>query len=290
MASLRAIRKRIRSVQGTEKITRAMKMVATSKLRQAQQELVCGQPFAHTLQQLVGQVVSWFQSQQQKRHPLMHQRDVRHVRLLVFTSERGLCGGFNSNLIRQAERFAEELQQQGKQASLFACGKKGHEALARDGFCIDQHCPAIGLDALWADRVAQTLNHGFCKGHLDEVWLIYTRFHSVISQVPVVEPLLPVRMDHLPTPSDVWADPLWEPQSFQLLHALLGRYLSSQVLYAALQSTASQHGARMRAMDSATQNAQDMIASLTLQYNRARQAAITKELVEIISGAEALQA
>lgn len=290
MASLRAIRKRIRSVEGTEKITRAMKMVATSKLRSAQQELMCGKPFAQTLQQLVAQVVSWLQLQQQQPHPLMDKRDGRRVRLLVFTSERGLCGGYNGNLIRRAASFAQQLQRQGKQASLFACGKKGYEALVRDGFHVVEHCPAIALDAHWAQQVAQGLNRDFCKGLLDEVWLVYTQFNSVISQVPVVEPLLPVCMDYLPTPSHVWVDPLWEPKPPLLLHALLGRYVSSRVLYAALQSTASQHGARMRAMDSATQNAQDVIASLTLQYNRARQAAITKELVEIISGAEALQA
>ena len=290
MPSLQAIRKRIRSVEGTEKITRAMKMVATSKLRYAQQDLTSALPFAQTLQQLVAQVVLWFQASQNEKHLLMRKRHVRHVRLLVFTSERGLCGGFNGNLIRQAECFAEKLQQQGKRPSLFACGKKGHEALVRDGFHVDQHCPAIQLDASWASRVAQGFNQEFCSGLFDEVGLVYTRFHSVISQEPVVEPLLPIQMEHLPVSSHVWTDPLWEPQPLQLLHALLNRYVSSQVLYAALQSTASQHGARMRAMDTATQNAQDMIAALTLQYNRARQAAITKELVEIISGAEALQA
>lgn len=264
-------------------------MVATSKLRHAQQELVNAKPFVQTLQQLVSQVVSWFQSQEKKQHPLMQKRHAHRVRLLVFTSERGLCGGFNGNAIRQAQSLSEQLKQQGKQVSVFACGKKGRETLVREGLDVDQHCPAVQLDAPWANQVAQTFNNDFCEGHLDEVWLIYTQFHSVISQELVVEPLLPICKDHLLAPSDAWTDPLWEPQSFQLLHALLGRYVSSQVLHAALQSTASQHGARMRAMDSATQNAQDMISSLTLQYNRARQAAITRELIEIISGSEALQ-
>ncbi|MEM7402640.1 MAG: ATP synthase F1 subunit gamma [Myxococcota bacterium] len=290
MASLRAIRKRIRSVEGTQKITRAMKMVATSKFRHAQHELVCGKPFAQILQQLVAQFVLWAQSEQLPLPPLMRKRNVCRVRLLVFTSQRGLCGGFNSNLIRQAQHLSEKLKQQGKQVTVFTCGKKGYEALMRDGSDIVDHCPATNLDAVWAQRLAQQLRHDFCAATVDEVQLVYTQFHSIMSQLPVVEPLLPIQPDHLPAVAQPWTDPLCEPQPLQLLYALLDRYVSSQLLYAALHSDAAQHAARMRAMDSATQNAQDMIGSLTLQYNRARQASITRELLEIIGGAEALKA
>lgn len=302
MSSLRAIRKRIRSVKGTEKITRAMKMVATSKLRRAQQELSAIRPFAENLQKLMARIVAAARSDDNnvRLSPsslrLMEQSnpqasEKQKVEVLMFTSERGLCGGFNNNILREAKGLIHNLTQKGIHVSVSAFGKKGVEAATQQQWSVCKP-EAPQPNAQQAAVIAQDITKRIVEGNLDEVWLAYTEFGSPMTQTPQIKPLLPLHPQQLSESQapNTSLDPIWEPDLPRLLDALLIRYISTCVQLAALESFASEQGARMTAMESASDNAQEMIASLTLQYNRARQAAITTELMEIIGGAEALQA
>lgn len=300
MSSLRAIRKRIRSVKGTEKITRAMKMVATSKLRRAQQELSAIRPFAKNLQALMARVITP-QGGSQLELPaeslhfarlLAAQSGGGQAEVLLFTSDRGLCGGFNNNIVRETKSLIHNLTQKGVRVSVSAFGKKGVEVAAQEKWPVRQQQGVTQPNAQQAAAVAQDLIKRVIAGTLDQVWLAYTEFGSPIAQTPRVKQLLPLDPQQISESqtSGTSLDPIWEPDLSQLLDVLLTRYLATCVQQAALESFASEQGARMTAMESASDNAQEMIASLTLQYNRARQAAITTELVEIIGGAEALQA
>lgn len=212
--------------------------------------------------------------------------------VLLFTSERGLCGGFNNNIIREAKSLIHELTQKRVRVSVSAFGKKGVEAATQERWPVRRQQGIVQPNAQQATAIAQELIKRTLAGKLDEVWLAYTEFTSPIAQTPRVKPLLPLdpqQMSESQAP-DESLDPIWEPDPPRLLDALLIRYLATCLQRAALESFASEQGARMTAMESASDNAQEMIASLTLQYNRARQAAITTELMEIIGGAEALQA
>jgi F-type H+-transporting ATPase subunit gamma len=286
MASLKSIRKRISSVKSTQQITKAMKMVAAAKLRRAQEAAQEARPYADKLSKMLQTVASRVATD--SGHPLLAERpSERRIDLIVVTSDRGLCGGYNAQLIRKAEQFIAE--HAGTQVRVTAVGNKGYMYFRRRPAGVaEQHIqmpagPGLALALELSARVARE----FIAEETDGVYLLYSRFRSALSQVPTVERLLPV-----PPKTDGASDTLdyiYEPDEATLLDRLLRQYITTLILRAFLESIASEQGARMTAMDSATANARDMIDRLTLAMNRARQAAITTELMEIVSGAEALK-
>ncbi|MES2503572.1 MAG: ATP synthase F1 subunit gamma [Myxococcota bacterium] len=288
MASLRDIRTRIKSVKSSEKITKAMKMVAASKLRRAQEEVKNARPYAQEVDEVVGRIAKRLENQGALPHPLLEVHPVlKRVELLVLTSERGLCGAFNSNVIRRASRFLKEMGEVHDEIRVSTLGRKGFEAMKREGVNIRTNYAGVleHPSYLKATQIADELSESYVTDHVDALYLVYNKFKSAISQEVVVKRLLPIQ------PVEVLNDPvdyIYEPSKSELLEQLLPMHLATQLYQSFLESVASEHGARMSAMDSATRNAKEVISSLTLKYNRARQAAITSELVEIISGAEAL--
>ncbi len=288
MASLKSIRTRIKSVKSSEKITKAMKMVAASKLRKAQEEVRHARPYAQKLDEVVGRLAKRLSNQGEPPHPLLETHaSQKRIELLVLTSDRGLCGAFNSNIIRKAQRFLTEMAPLHHEIRVSTLGRKGYEALRREGQMIRTNYVGIleHPSYLKASQIAEELTHSYVDDKLDALYLVYNEFKSAISQQVVVKRLLPIE------PAESLEDPvdyIYEPGQKELLEQLLPRHLATQLYQAFLESVASEHGARMSAMDNATRNAKEVIGSLTLKYNRARQAAITTELVEIISGAEAL--
>ncbi len=284
MPSLKIIRKRIGSVRNTQQITKAMKMVSAAKLRRAQEALVAARPYADKISELLATVAS---AVADDTHPLLRPvGEVRRVRLILVTSDRGLCGAYNSSLARQAEAF---LREDGREGVLTVVGRKGVEYFRRRKAEItDRHVqigsPSVGL----AREIASKAAAEFASGEVDRVEILYSRFRSALSQVPTLETLLPIQIPAL-AEGAAPVDYLMEPDREALLSRLLPQYVEARTYKALLEAVASEHAARMTAMDSATGNASKMIFSLTLAMNRARQAAITKELMEIVSGAEALK-
>jgi F-type H+-transporting ATPase subunit gamma len=284
MATLKTIRKRISSVKSTQQITKAMKMVAAAKLRRAQEAATRARPYAEKLGALLRGVAARVGSDS---HPLLSKRDAeRHIVLVLITSDRGLCGGFNANLVRRAQAFLNEHRDD--QVRLIAVGRKGFDYFKRRPVEIgDKHVNLPGgPDLSLALDLGTRLAAEFATESIDAVYLLYNQFRSALSQVPTLERLLPVSAHETEAEQ---AEYLYEPDPSTLLDRLLRQYVTTMVHHSFLESVASEHGARMTAMDSATSNASDMIDRLTLEMNRARQAAITKELMEIVSGAEALK-
>jgi F-type H+-transporting ATPase subunit gamma len=285
MASLKAIRKRITSVKSTQKITKAMKMVSAAKLRRAQEAATAARPYAnklgHLLRNVAGRVAD-------AAHPLLQQHpEERNIHALLVTSDRGLCGGYNTNLIRKAETL---LQERGRdRVRLTIVGRRGFDYFKKRQVTIaDKHINLFGgPNSQLAQSIGERLAREFADGTTDAVYLIYGHFRSALVQIPTVEQLLPIAADT--TGAAATLDYLYEPNAAALLDRLLRQYVTVLIHRAFLEATASEHGARMTAMDSATNNASDMIDRLTLDMNRARQATITKELMEIVGGAEALK-
>jgi F-type H+-transporting ATPase subunit gamma len=286
MATLKVIRKRIASVKSTQQITKAMKMVAAAKLRRAQEAAMQARPYAAKLGSLLRNVAARVGA---TSHPLLATRDVeQQVDLVLVTADRGLCGGFNSNLIRKAGEFLSE-RDTGTKVRVTLVGRKGYDFFKKRPVEIaEKHINLFrGPDHELAVRLATRLARDFAAGESDGAYLIYSQFRSTLSQVPTVTQLLPVSRDvgGEETPLDY----IYEPDVAMLLDRLLLQYVTALVGQAFLESIASEHAARMTAMGSATTNASEMIDSLTLAMNRARQATITKELMEIVGGAEALK-
>jgi F-type H+-transporting ATPase subunit gamma len=292
MPSLKSIRTQIASKKSTQKITRAMKLVSAARLRGAQDAIVAARPYANALVEVIGQVASRAGAE---AHPLLEQRASARITLVPITSDRGLAGGFNANIIRAVQRYMTERPQ--AQIALEIVGKKGRDYYRRRKVTVKHELPAAtGATAEeLARQVASIVVDAFVNGQTDAVYLVYNEFKSAVQQRVVLEPLLPVTHAQVtsgaaPTTTDTAPiDFLYEPSKKTLLDVLLPQFIESQVHRALLESVASEFGARMTAMDSATNNAKEMIADLTLKYNRVRQAAITKELMEIVSGAEALK-
>ena len=287
MPSLKDTRKRIASVKNTQKITKAMKLVAAAKLRRAQEAITAARPYARALQDVVLELAS---QSSQSSHALLEQRKGVRAEILLLTSDRGLAGSFNAQIIRRVENYVEDELGDYKDVSLRTVGRKGNEYFERRSANIRSYVAApTSADAL---QVSRELSHhvidDFTSGNVDRVFLAYNEFKSAIAQDVVVTQLLPV----VPPDdfvSDTTGEFIYEPSKQSLLDHLIPQYVQVQAYRASLESIASELGARMSAMDSATRNAGEMIDKLTLVYNRARQAAITKELLEIISGAEALK-
>ena len=287
MATLKAIRKRIGSVRNTQQITKAMKMVSAAKLRRAQEAAVAARPYAEKMTELLKNLAARVSSD---AHPLLRAREEKKILLLLFTSDRGLCGGYNANLIRAAEAFMR--RNRDKEIALTLVGRKGADHFRRRrANVVDRYIGALATPAEeLAAEIAQKLIARFLSGEADAVYVLYSHFRSALSQVPTLEKLLPVSVG---ASGEGEAPPmteyLYEPGVAQLLASLLPRIAEVATQRAFLEATASEHGARMTAMDSATSNASKMIGSLTLQMNRARQASITRELMEIVGTAEALK-
>jgi F-type H+-transporting ATPase subunit gamma len=284
MASLKIIRKRISSVKSTQKITKAMKMVSAAKLRRAQEAATAARPYAEKLTALLHNVAARVPD---SSHPLLQTREQRSIHVVLVTADRGLCGGYNSNLIRKAEALVQERGRD--HVRLTIVGRRGFDYFKKRGVhIVDKHINLFGGpgDAL-ARNIAEQMVREFAETTTDGVYLIYSRFRSALVQIPTVEQLLPIAPET--TTGGDTSDYLYEPNAAELLDRLLRQYVTVLIHRAFLEATASEHGARMTAMESATSNASDMIDSLTLAMNRARQATITKELMEIVGGAEALK-
>lgn len=285
MPSLKALRKRIGTVRSTQKITKAMKMVAAAKLRRAQEAAERARPYAEKVVEMFGAVVADLEG---VAHPLLARRDEACVELVVVTSDRGLCGGYNANLLRRADAFARE--RPGRQIVVTAVGRKAAEFFRRRGVTlVGEQTEVMNRAVIDSARtVAEGITRRFAVGETDAVYLLYNRFRSAVSQVPTVTPLLPVARAET-VGGEERSEYIFEPARPELLEQLLPRYVETLLMQALLESIASEHGARMTAMENATNNASDMIGRLTLSMNRARQATITTELMEIVSGAEALK-
>jgi F-type H+-transporting ATPase subunit gamma len=289
MASLRDIRKRIRSVKNTRQITKAMKMVSAAKLRRAQENVIAARPYARTLDAVMSTLISR-SDVGSVGHPLLTRREVKKVELLVITSDRGLAGGFNSNITRRALKFMQD--NPGLEVTLTTVGRKGGDFLRGRNAAVRKDNPGIWAKLNWAtaDGLAKELAQRFLDGEVDAVYLMYNEFVSAISQLPSTSQLLPFEAKASEAKSgESQVDYEYEPDPQAVLEKLVPQAVSVKVYRALLESFAAEHAARMTAMENATRNAGDMIGSLTLFYNRSRQAQITKELVEIVSGAEALK-
>ncbi|MEL6187473.1 MAG: ATP synthase F1 subunit gamma [Myxococcota bacterium] len=329
MASLRDLRKRLRAVKNTQKITKAMKMVAASKLRRAQNQVQQARPYAMGMQNVLQHIVS---SSDVEAHPLLQVRLPKRVEIVVMTSNRGLCGSFNSSIARAGERYIAENEEQYDEILLSTIGRKGAEHFRRKGWDLESEHNDVWDDLRFARAadIARSLAARFRAGRLDAVYLLYNEFKSAISQNVVLDQLLPIQpLDHwredpkvhvselhafsgdprsvagrsesieVEFPEEWEPSPrlevekegfehIFEPSRSEVLDALLPQHLAVQLWRALLESFAAEHGARMTAMDAASTNAKELIEKITLEANRVRQANITNELMEIVSGAEAL--
>jgi F-type H+-transporting ATPase subunit gamma len=289
--SLRDIRNRIGSVRSTRQITRAMKMVSAAKLRRAQDNILRTRPYAVLLDQMLARVAARTAQENRAPHPLLVSRNPRVAEIVVITSDRGLAGGFNSNIARRTQRFLVENAERFERVLISTIGRKGRDAFRARRMDIRKDFTGIHADLRYerSEEIALEYTERFLSAEVDAVYLCYNEFKSAISQKPVVTQLLPIETAQGAEAGAPAVDFKYEPSRDQLLGDLLPRHVSMQVWRALLESAASEHGARMSAMESATKNAEEMIGTLTLQYNRARQAYVTKELLEIVSGAEALK-
>ncbi len=315
MANLKAIRDRISSVKNTRKITEAMRLVAAAKVRRAQEQVIATRPFADALAQVLYGLQSRLRFEDADL-PLLKQRDVKTVGLLVVSGDRGLCGGYNTNIIRRAETRARELQNEGFDYKYVIVGRKANQYFKRRNAPID--ASFTGLEQIptaeEASQIADQLLSMFLSETVDRVELIYTKFVSLVSSRPVVQTLMPLDPQGLepkddeifrltssgghfqverekvdaPTQNDLPRDMIFEQDPAQILDALLPLYLNNQLLRSLQEAAASELAARMTAMNNASENATELIGTLTLSYNKARQAAITQEILEVVGGAEAL--
>jgi F-type H+-transporting ATPase subunit gamma len=288
MPNLKAIRKRISTTKNTWKITRAMKLVAAARLRRAQENILRLRPYALQTIDIISSLAAGVDDEV---HPLLARREPNKVLLVVLTSDRGLAGAFNSGISKAAFRHYGELTSQGRTVTVATVGRKGHEFLRRRNVKIS-HTLGHVYNALSYDKareIGELIIKEYTEQNLDAVYLCYNEFKSAISQKIVVERILPIEPKKVEEGHTATPDYTYEPDQKTLLNTLLPLYVNVEVYRALLESVASEHGARMTAMDNATNNAKDMLQSLTLQANRARQAAITTELMEIIGGAEALK-
>ncbi|MBI3709490.1 MAG: F0F1 ATP synthase subunit gamma [Proteobacteria bacterium] len=293
MPSLKSFRVRIASVKSTQKITAAMKMVAAAKFRRAQEQAVAARPYAERMARMLGSLAGAVSGDDGPRLLVGTGSDKVHL-VVVATSDRGLCGAFNSTIVRGARQLIRQLLSEGKTVKILCVGRKGRDQFRRDyGGRIVETIEEVGRRRLsFADarRVADRILALFEAGEFDVCTLYYNRFKSAITQIVTRQQLVPFPVEGVAAGADGEAKAIYEfePDEAEILADLLPRNLAVQVYRALLENSASEQGARMTAMDNATRNAGDMIKKLTLQYNRQRQASITKELIEIISGAEAI--
>ena len=286
MPNVRDIRRRIRSVKNTQQITRAMKMVAAARLRRAQESVLNARPYANQMRAVLSSVAG---RAEQRSHPLLEERPVKRVLLVFITADRGLCGAFNANLIRAAQQYIPNTAASGVEVSMLAVGTKGRDFFRKQPIAlVGQHVGIFGhIKFATAQDIAREIIDRYCKKEADAVDFIYNEFKSVMTQRLIVERYLPIKPFPAP-PGQVLIDYIYEQPPAEIFNSLLPRYVETEVYRALLESQAAELSAKMTAMDAATSNAGELIDTLTLQMNRIRQAAITKEIIEIVSGAAAL--
>ena len=290
MPSLDDLKKRIKSVKSTQKITKAMKMVAAAKLRRAQESAEKGRPFSEKMNNVILNLSSSISDKDSASKFLVGTgKDTTHL-CVVITADRGLCGGFNTNICRKAKNYFEKILKEGKLLKIFTVGSKGHDQLKRlYGKYIIEKINFKGLKKITykeAENTGKIIIKLFNESQFDVCKIFYNRFKNVITQIPQEQQIVPIeKQKEVKIPDNFYE---FEPEENEILNDLLPRNISTQIFKAFLENAASEQGSRMTAMDSATRNAGDLVDSLTINYNRSRQAAITKELIEIISGAESL--
>jgi F-type H+-transporting ATPase subunit gamma len=299
MATLKEIQRKIGAVKKTQKITKAMNMVAASKLRGAQEKMEAFRPYASKFAEVLGSLAERIGADEEHLPPLLAPREeIKTIDLVLMTSDRGLCGSFNTNLIAKAEKFLKEKADQGIEVRLICMGRKGRDYFRRrKQNILSEHIGIVG--ARFGFNVAVTAGQGlidnFLNGETDEVYMIFSEFVSMARQTPTVQQLLPIaaveQVEGTQEAEDVGYVPehICEPPAEELMAELLPKQVYVQVFSGLLETSTSEHAARMAAMDNATSNCKEMITSLTLIYNKARQAAITAELMDIVGGAEALK-
>ncbi len=285
MATLKEIRKRVSSVQNIQQITKAMKMVSAARLRRAQEAALAARPYAEKLEAVLQNLAA---QGEELAHPFLAERAENNTTLIVMTSDRGLCGGFNSSLIREAEAFLRQRAEQ--KVSLILVGRLAYDHFKRRDVTIaEEHINLYGrLSADLAHDIGRRVGEQFLSEETDSFYVLYAKFRSALVQVPTLDKILPIASTQQ-TEDQAALDYLYEPAPQTLLASLLERYIDMLIYRAMLESVASEHGARMTAMDNATNNAVEMIDRLTLDMNRARQAGITRELLEIVATGESLK-
>ena len=288
MPSLLDLRRRIRAVKSTQQITKAMKMISASKLRRAQDRIVGARPFAVQMQRVLNSLAARVDP---STHPLLAEREPgpdSRVLLIIITADKGLCGGFNTNIIKSASVFISK--RQGQPIELGLVGRKGRDFFKRRGFEVRIEELGIFQRVKYADakRIADAAIEEFTSGRVDRVWVVYNEFKSVMQQRVATEQLLPIPKAEVAGETRTAVDYIYEPEPGKILSELLPKHIEIQVYRALLESAAAEHAARMTAMDAATKNSGEIIDSLTLYMNKVRQAAITREIIEVVSGAQAL--
>ena len=291
MASLDDLKKRITSVKSTQKITKAMKMVAAAKLKRAQESAEKGRPYSEKMNNIILNLSSGISDKENAPKLLSGTgKDQTHL-CVVITSDRGLCGGFNSNIIKKAKNYFEKVSQDGKEIKIITVGSKGNDQLKRIyGDKIIENISfknSKNVNYFDAEKVSKSIIDNFEKEQFDVCTIFYNQFKNVITQIPQAQQIIPLKPEK--NDNNILQDNYeFEPDEDEILNNLLPKNISTQIFKAMLENSASEQGARMSAMDNATRNAGEMVDKLTIEYNRSRQAAITKELIEIISGAESL--
>lgn len=294
MPSLQSLRRKIAAFKNTQKITKAMKMVAAAKLKRSQDRILSARPYAHKMRGVLGNLS---RRVNRSAHPLLQKREGRKVEVLVVTSDRGLCGGFNGNIVRKSAEFVRQCEARGLQVALSIVGRKGRDYFRRRPWPIRQEWTGVfdKLSFEHAIDIGGDLTDQFIKGTFDELYVVYNEFKSAIQQRVIVEKLFPVdaaaEFGAIPSAAEetTGGSYLYEPDEAELLNVLVPKHFQVQAFRILLESAAAEHGARMAAMDGATRNAGQLIKKVTLYYNKTRQAAITKELMDIVGGAEALK-
>jgi len=292
MPSLQSLRRKIAAFKNTQKITKAMKMVAAAKLKRSQDRILAARPYAHKMRDVLSNLS---RRVNRSAHPLLQKREGKKIEVLIVTSDRGLCGGFNGNIVRKGSEFVRQCEANGLTVNLSIIGRKGRDYFRRRAWPIRQEWNGIfdKLSFEHAIDIGGDLTDHFVKGTFDELHVVYNEFKSAIQQRVIVEKLFPV--DAMVEFGAAQSDPvatggyLYEPDEGELLNALVPKHFQIQIYRILLESAAAEHGARMAAMDGATRNAGQLIKKVTLYYNKTRQAAITKELMDIVGGAEALK-
>ncbi len=289
MATLRDIKSRIKGVKSTQQITKAMKMVAAAKLRRAQENVVNARPYAKDIWQTLSHLAT---ENDLNTNPFFVQREIKNIAFVVVTADRGLCGAFNSNIIREAVRYINEELNDGSNVSLYSIGKKGYDYFSKRNYNL--YAKNLGLFSSLkyseALNITQKIISEYLDGTFDKVIIIYNEFKSIIQQKIVIEQFLPITLVTEQTDKKNLPNYIYEPDQKFIFDYMLPKHLKAQIWRILLESNASELGARMTAMDNASTNAKELIRTLQLRYNKERQAAITKELLEIVAGANALKA
>jgi F-type H+-transporting ATPase subunit gamma len=280
---LREIKRQIKSTQSTKQITKAMEMVAAAKLRKSQEAAEASRPYADKIKEVIGSIAAGTKN---VKHPMLEKREIKKTGYLVITSDRGLCGGYNANVLRKVMQSIRERHKSASEYSIFVIGRKGRDFFLKRNMPIVDEVTGLSDAPKFSDikSVARLAVQNFENGAYDELYLVYNQFRNALTQIPTEKKLLP--LDDVPT-GEVMTSYEYEPSPEGVLEILLPKYTETLIYSAVLEGKASEFGAKMTAMGNATKNASKMIANYTLQYNRARQAAITQEITEIVAGANA---